>query len=676
MGLLEELRASTELKAWHNGGLGSFLDQSGNGITLSVGAGSGNAWRKVRGRLGYGGTAASELTGGVQASLDLSVATLFYAATFLPTGGAYLIHAINKYNGVSTGYATYLTAGTYNILLGSAAGNQSFGVGTIVPNLPTLVAHAWNGVNITTWINGIQVDLRAQTKVSNSVGQTYRFGWPAATSGLHQVSIGMGGMINRVLTGSEVARLYDEWMMSGPSVDLPRRNLVQVPKGLTDAEYAAKNIALDTAFETGIAGGARKVLDMGPNNYAGTITGVAIPGQDGFGLQYPGAASNVYFGDVTQLNSAAAFTLEHEVSWPTGNIVSNFLLTKYTDANNNIDIEPFGAAATTKKLYFAVCNAGATYGTTNSTVFRAGCVQHYMTVFNGLGADNAAKSQVYVDGELYPQTYVGNLPAATANLATKVLYAGYTGAASAIVQHNKMRASNVALTAAQARARYVEFARRVLLHETFEDVQVSLAAVSAGNMLGKWRVIDGGAQCVEDSVGRRSILTSQLAQAGVALPYNAAFGTWRFRFSSKNVSQQSTVQFISSVPGAYGVAGQTGYSFYCAGQFYLLKSGPTTFLATVGLGVVTPQNNVEYDVCITRRPSDCQFKMYLKGGTLTAWALVATATDTSHLSCSWINFSSGSINTTAAMPLYDPRDPTVGLIHYQGQLDPTAGELF
>lgn len=688
MGLLEELKAASQLKVYHNAQLGSLLDQSGNAINLGVGAGSGNTWRKVRGRWGYGGTAASELTAGVQASLDLTTATLFYTATFIPTGGAYLIHAVNKYNGVSTGYAAFMTAGTYNLLLGSAAGNQTFGVGSIVAGAPTHVAHAWDGAAITSWINGVQVDLRAQTKVSNSVGQSYRFGWPAATSGLHQVSIGMGGMVNRVLTGSEVARLYDEWMMSGPSADLPRRNFVQVPRGMTDVEYDALRIVLDTAFETGIVAGSRKVLDMGPNNYAGTLVGTPQPGQDGFGQRFDGVKDAVHFGDVTQLNSVAKFTVSMWAKATTANAAGGSpFWEKGTNANNRIGLT-LGDVSLPSRLYVVCGNGANTYGTTGAAPqTRAGQWQHYFVAFDGGPVADADKLRVWVDGESVAMTYpAGAIPATTPNMAGRNLYSGATDAIGALgywfgvePRDTKVTTSR-SVTAADVRRDYLVGARRVLLRETFEDVPVSLAAVSAGNMLGQWRVISGTWKCTESADGKRWL---ECVTAGaVAMSQPQAFGTWLLppmQYATPAAAIM-TIDFISVANMAtyyrvYSANDGTGLSRYLG----LARTGAN--LTYTANGYLLP--NVPYLMAVNRRPSDGRFTMYTRGGARPTWVLTdtsggggvltnPTAAETTTLTSSWC-----VVNATAGdkICLYDPKDPTVGFTHFQGQLDPTAREL-
>jgi Concanavalin A-like lectin/glucanases superfamily len=660
MGLLDELKASASLKVYHDGRRGGALDYSGNGLTLTP-AGAGHRFIRTPKGTAFTGTTTTELTSGVQASLDLTTATMFYVVVPYAASLSFpLIVSKSDGAGLTNGYTTYLST-NFNFALGDGAGSQVFAAASIAPyvGIPTMVTHAWNGTNIWTWINGNQVDLRAQTKVPTSVGKSYRLGW-SVTNGIYRVGVLNAGMVNRVLTGAEVARLYDDFLAEGPSPDLIRRNFVQVPRGMSDAEYAAQGICLDTDFVRRPDG---KIRDNGPNNYAGTVTGTPTPDGDGLHLKY--ASDNVAFGDVAQLNSASAFSIETVFKSGPGNI-GNHIAIKSLDVNNSLRLGGYGGFALTQFVHLGIFTGGvAKYASTvPNTVLRSGASQHVVATFN------AGTPVIYVDGESYPLTVDAAYPAATPNLATASLSCGSSPLEST---RNSMRVFTRALTAAEVRAAYLKnFAQKVLLRETFEDVPVSLGvSATAGMYIGGWRVIAGSALCNETVDGNRYLTTVAAASSGLAIPSKQAFGTWRFRFRTTNVSQESTINFIANVEGNYGAAGQASYAFYCVGQFYLLRGGAIAFLATVPAGVVVPQNNTEYDVVITRRPSDCQFKMYIKGGTLAQWTLVATVADATYLTSNWFNMFSTTVANTCSLNM----SPSYGVTMYQGVLDPTAGEI-
>lgn len=147
----------------------------------------------------------------------------------------------------------------------------------------------------------------------------------------------------------------------------------------------------------------------------------------------------------------------------------------------NIRCGPLDVAATSKFIYFGVGDAADTYGITTIGKVRADTKQHFLAVFNGAGTGNPGKTQLYVDGEDGALGgFVGTIPAATANMAGGTLAVG-KGSALPCTQFNQ-RIYTPPLTPTQARDAYVNnFAKKLLLRETLEDVPVSLvASVGAG----------------------------------------------------------------------------------------------------------------------------------------------------------------------------------------------------
>lgn len=689
MGLIHELVSARELKVYHDFQRRSLLDYSGNGIGLGVGAGSAGYWTKSGGRVGVSGTIATELTAGAQASLDLTVATLFY--TFTPMTPSYspTAMAISKSEGTGTllnGYTTLVSLTSVWLYLGNPSSFQSIlSSGALLNKFgyPVQVAHAWNGTTVWSWVNGVLTDLRPQTAIPTSAGRSYRFGWPGSV-GFHDMVLHNGGMVNRVLTGSEVSRLYEEFIDSPKPADLPRRNFVQVPRGLTDSEYAAKGIVLDTAFELVSVSGSRRILDLGPNNYAGTISGVVTPAKDGIGVRIGSVTDNILFPDVTQLNSAASFTYEEVCEFNDVNLpAAGYQAIKFLNVSNYIAMGPIvGAAGATKKHSTVIANGSVTYASTVANVLRKGCKQHIIAVYNGAGATNADKYQVYVDGEAYSCDFPGgNLPSTGPNLAAQALQTGATTGTPRTVE--SQRWSIPPMTAAQARASYLEFAKKVLLKETFEDVPVSLAAVSAGGYVGQWRVVSGSYKCSETSDGKRWL---ECVTAGCAiLPHSRFTGTTVFilRRASPMVGNVS-ICIAQNVPTAYNDANANGYAVLVTsagalGVYRLTGGAAVAYPFYTAAGYLL--GATDYKITINRRPSDGRFAMYVKGGSYTAETLVnvaggagsnPSASETTYFASSYfgVNMFAGD-----KLCMYDPRDPSVGLVHYQGQLDPTAGEL-
>ncbi len=681
---INELKASGNLKALWDFRKGSLLDISGNGNHFAINTGT-MSFIKANGNLSLTGAGGLKVT--TPTGLDLVTGTIFVVFKLYKSTIATANMLFMKGAGAGTllnGYHLYLSS-TPTLALGDGSTFQTAGLAT--QNVAKLVAapiacasFSWDGSVIKGFANGIQDFLGAQTKIPSPAVSSAYIGQGVSPSYLADSSVLYLMASNSILTPKEHSRLYEEFLLEGNSSDLARKNFVQIPRGLTDAEYNAKGIVLDTNFSTINIAGTRKVIDMGPNNYSGTIVGVApAANSDGSGLIFPTAATNAYFGDVTQLNSTSAFTIEHQISYPVGNIVSNFLLMKNTDVNNNIDIEPFGALATTKKAYIGICNASATYGTTNATVFRAGCNQHYMVVYNGAGATNADKSQFYVDGELYAQTYVGTLPVTTANLVTKVLYAGFTGSASAIVNHHALKVYNAALTATDVRGRYLEFAKKVLFKETFEDIPVSLAAATVGQMVGKWQVASGSWKCSEDTSGKRWLECVTAGNIILTNPDPYSFGTKTFKVNHIINSNFRFGVFLPTqqvIGAADPGATQKGYSYQIstANAFALwrLDSGvsPAVLWATADNYLAF---NTEYTITVSRRPSDGFISTWVNGGVLTNAVPSAPVADAIYVPTPCYFQVQGSVGDKIC--LYDPNDKKVGITHYQGQLNPVNGEL-
>ena len=678
MNIIADLRNSLNLPVFHDGRLGTLLDRSGHGITLGVGAGSGNKWDRTSRGYAFGGTNATELTAGVQASLDLTTATLFWAHV------SYITHTSNinliskstgLVGGLLNGYTGYLSGGV-GLALGDGVGIQTVQATFAEPlGQTTFVAFTWNGTNVSAYLNGNWVSTVAQTRVPSSVGRAYKFGWPAA-NGLRDVSLLFAGMSNRVLTGAEIARMYDEFLQDAYVLDLPRRNFVFMPQqGLGDAMETAQGLVLDTDFQRRSDG---KIRDLGPNNYAGTITGAVVPGQNGEGAILPTINDLVDWGDVVALNSASQFAVEWWGELPSGNIPTAYFMTKYQNANNNLQIGPIDGLSTPKKLYFGIDNGAGMLGSSTATVVRAGTRQHFMCVFNGGLVGDANRSRMFVDGELVTQNYSLAVPASLPNLAGFNYKNGYANL-TVPGTYAGQRVFSVAPSDAQVRQEYLNnFARKLLLRETLEDVPVTVgAAVGAGIYIGSSRVVSGTYKCSETTDGRRWL---ECITAGlVAIPNPYSFGTLVFNVTKADVSSFYLIA-AAALPALFSDAAQTGYMFNIAATEQVLFSrvsggAVAAFLAYTGANYLPTGSN--YTITINRRPSDGRFTLFQRGGAFVA----ATALDVAggggaNPTAAEATFTAGqwTVISMAAgdkMCGFDPNDTRVALLQvYQGVLNP------
>ena len=682
MTLINELRNSGNLPVFHDGRKCSLLDQSGHGLNLTIGAGSGNKFNKTQRGYGYAGTVATEYTAGVQASLDLTTATIFvaYVSYIAHTSN---INLVSKSTGLAgsllNGYTLYMSAGV-GIALGDNAATQTHPATYVEPiGIPTFVAFTWNGSNVISYLNGNLAYIATQTRIPTSTGQTYRFGW-ANAAGLRDVSLLFAGMSNRVLNNSEVARMYDEWLQDSYVLDLPRRNFAFIPQqGFNDATEISKSIVLDTDFQFIMDGATRKVRDLGPNNYIGAITGVVTPGQNGEGLAINVAASDeINNGDITQLNSTSSFTYETWFETLPGNIPASYIALKYKDSNNNIRIGCLGGSANPKQLVFSVFNAGAGYSNTTATQIRGGTKQHITCVFNGSGSTNADKSQIYIDGESTALTFATDFPATSSNLAGFGFY--HALGAGQLGTRFGERIFSTALTATQVRQEYLNnFARKLLLRETLEDVPVTVgAAVGAGGYVGSSRIISGTAKVSETTDGRRWIECA--TSVVTAMPQPTAFGTWRMKVRRASpLAGNLLVMFVGSVPTIYSDAAMNGYGWYLDNNGYFgvtrIAAGASAaweHLSTAGYYA----GNTEYDIVTNRRPSDGRFTSWLRGGAFADWTLANSDTAGSNPSAADATFVASTWTTSTFFAGnkfcgFDTNDSRIAVMQvYQGVLNP------
>lgn len=688
--LLSELKSAGQLKVMHDARKRSLLDFSGNNLTLAApGVGSGNQFEPTAWGTGFGGTVNTEYTAGVQASLDLTTATAFYVVIPMLTTYAPNSYIISKSDGGGTllnGYNVYL-AGSGTVCLGDAVGFQALATISLtgVTGRPLMAVHTWNGIQVVSYKNGIFVNSTAQTRVPASAGRSYRLGWPGGV-GLHSSPLLLAGMINRVLSSAEVARLYDEFMQDDFVLDVQhRRGAENFVQGISDSEYTRQGIILDTDFRRQPGGLIRDLT----GNYSGTATGIVVAGAEGKGGRFPSANDNISWGDVTQLNSTATFALETEIELPTGNIPTSYLHGKIAGAVTRIATRIATAPATTQPLYTYISNGADSYGYTTATVLRAGCKHHIMQVYNGAGATDALKHQVYVDGEAYALTFGPNpLPATTANLAGNALFSGFT-AVSTPCTHQKFRLHSGAPTAGQARAAFLRnYGQKVIWQAPGEDMPVSLVAsygTGTPNALGGgWRIVAGTHKISENTKSERWI---ECVTGGATVrPQPYFYGTYAFSVHrAADVATALLVQFQASLENTYLAANQNGYCLYVQANRAIVLATVTNGIVVavlVATGAAYIALNTRYDFIVSRRPSDGRFTVYIKGGAYTSWTLMSaagggsnpTAAETTYMASSFF-----SVNLAAGdkFLIHDPTVPGCPCPTriWRGVLDPTRNEV-
>ncbi|NOW96498.1 LamG-like jellyroll fold domain-containing protein [Mucilaginibacter sp. SG564] len=131
-------------------------------------------------------------------------------------------------------------------------------------------------------------------------------------------------------------------------------------------------------------------------------------------------------GDVTQLKSAAAFTLE---SWVYFNAVGswNNILAKSNTSTDRIAIQTGGGD---KSLYVILGNGSNSYGYTAANAVAAGQWYHVAVVFDGTQSTNASKLKLYINGTLQTLTFSGTIPSSTSSTNAAAFLAGSETTAS------------------------------------------------------------------------------------------------------------------------------------------------------------------------------------------------------------------------------------------------------
>jgi len=682
--MVNELRAASRLQLELRYQRGSLLDLSPSPLAAPALADTPMWIESEKGRGIATPIARGSLNYGAAAKLDFGATGAFFCAFVAPPSG--VDHALFRkmnYGAGTNGYCFFVGAGGGLVFqVGDAIGNVLAVNRSLTPEMARMRANTWcvrwTGGQVWADFNGGNVvSAAAMVKTPTPAGQNFIVGRDAVVDFANPSPLLELVASNTFLTAAESARLYSDWLRETYPKDLARRGFVYKYPSKNATEYAAAGIALDTDFGSEMNGTTRRIRDL-TNNYPGTITGVVIPGQNGEGQKTSSTNDGVDWGAFTPLNSAAYFSLEHWLEFPAGNIAVGYIDWRISGADG-CAIGNIIAAANPQKLAFRVINGTGDAATTTAQL-RGGTRQHLLCVFNGPGATNPEKGQVYIDGESVPLTFASNFPATTANLAARQLYTGQgLGVAGLPATHHGLRFySGVALTPTQARAAYVNnFAKKLLLRETLEDVPVSLvASVGAGGKIGPWDVIYGTWKCSETSDGKRWLECVTAGDAVVPIP-DCSFGTHTFYVQKHQLPSDTRIVLgTSRSPVGTALAGSNGYCTILDDNRRVRMSRYTAGIIDANLWV-TANNfyavDTTYQFTVARRVSDGRFQQWIKGGAYTVDTTTGgPAADATYTGLAWLHFQGGAGDKLC---LYDPRDPTVAFSVYQGCLNPTMGEL-
>ena len=153
------------------------------------------------------------------------------------------------------------------------------------------------------------------------------------------------------------------------------------------------------------------------NNYdSGTYNGALFSqtGKYGNGLGFDGTNDKITVGDVTQLNSASAFTIMGWFKQTTLDQARGMFTKEKNISNATVN----GSTYTNGNLYSYIMNGSQAYGYFDySLSVTAGQWFHYALVFDGSQSTNATREKVYINGTQKTLLFNLTIPATTANMA-------------------------------------------------------------------------------------------------------------------------------------------------------------------------------------------------------------------------------------------------------------------
>lgn len=678
--LLEKLKGSQALQAYWDLRTGSLLDLSGNPVPnplTPVAAVTAPTWdRSSSGRCiqsAYDGTATGLTTTGNPASLQLSTLTFF---------------AVAKRN-LSNGAAAYQTIMqkqlAWSLFFNAGAEPKSFGSydwGGGAPRASTFTAQPDGRIHLFAvssvsglaggtafYVDGVARGT-AQVTVSSQAND-----WRIAGGVAGQALWGgvlLAGIVNRLLSPAEHARLFNEWMESGFVTDVSTRMFFGPwQQGMSDDEYARQGIVLDTDLVRQPNGQTRDMV----GSYPGTITNILVPGPDGSGGTFA-ASTQVTHAAVLPISQAPACSIVMDTRNPASFTAGRYVLQASNGVADSLYWLMIPGGALWPRVQLTVGGVAA-YGEPAANVLRAGVRQHVVSVFNGVGATNADRLKIYVDGEQQALNFSGNIPALMPTL-TASFAQGLNPISHSHTCH-QLQVRTTAMSAANVRDEYVRWAQNVDWQAAGEDVPVSLvASVASPQHIGSWRVVDGTWKVSEDSAGKRWLECVTAGTILIPAPTLLMFGTHTFTVVKAQAPTSTRLAFLTmgdSVIGG-GVAGQNGYCTVLDDNLAVRVSRVTNGIIPANV-FITGNNFVAlatpYTFAVARRPSDCRFSQWIKGGAYPDFrATAGPGTEASYFTCSWLHFQGGAGDK---LLINDPSRPGACLRHFRGQLNPTLNEV-
>lgn len=493
-------------------------------------------------------------------------------------------------------------------------------------------------------------------------GSNLDIGHQGSASGV--TDVGLFAMFTRVLAPSEISALFLELDREIPGLlDAPKRKFSFPYPTLTPAQAAAQGLVLDTDFVRRSDG---KVRNLAPTAYSGTVVGAPVPSQGGEGMVFNGSTDAVSMGDVTQINGARYLTYSFVIRLPSTGVVSGGTIHGKTSlaTGARTQTQVIGPSPGPHALqYYEISPAvGAHQRVSNSAVLYAGMDQHVVIVRDGDGTTDSDKIKMYVDGTLVPATsYAFPFGATTdPSLAGFPLDIGreFTAVNPLAATVRSLRVRSTALTAAEVRAEYLQWAKRLLLDGRLRSdgsCPVSLTNLNVRSIQVPGTIWQGVQTTpttlgvVEDAgTGERYLNMS----ARIGVPQGQAFGSWAWEWQ---VSNLATFMPVASNPVAYATPPQNGYVIYQDGggiQFGRSDNGVFANFANV----VGAYNNRRLRFWLSRTSAG-QFDLWLKDG-VNAWILLASANDLTYVTSTWM-IATG----TGTARLYD-------VLHVQGAMTP------
>lgn len=671
MKLLADLRAASQLKSLTDFTTGSIYDPiSQQFCQATVGV---PTWAQTRKGWGVNSTGVANITGltlANAASLQLNTCTLFVAAQHDRVDPV----AYHTLFGKQNAYLLFLnpTTQTFVVLDPTGGSYQNSGISPRrgVPHLyvATIVSGQTGG--LAMYVDGSFGAFGTVTVLNHASYWVYGCYTASANNNL-QGSVLTAGVVNRVLSASEVGRLYDEWMDVGFVSDTSTRMFFGPwSTSMSDAEYNRQGVVLDTDLVRQPNGQTRDMV----GSYPGTITNILVPGPDGTGGTFA-VNTQVTHAAVLPISQAPACSIVMDTRNPASFTAGRYALQASNGVADSLYWLMIPGGALWPRVQLTVGGVAA-YGEPTANVLRAGVRQHVVSVFNGPGATNADRLKIYVDGEQQVLNFSGNIPALMPTLTAA--FAQGLNPISHIHTCNQLQVRTTAMSAANVRDEYVRWAQNVDWQAAGEDVPVSLVvSVASPQYIGSWRVVAGTWKVSEDSAGKRWLECVTAGTILIPAPSLLMFGTHTFtvvKAQQPVVTRLSVLTGESAVGG--GVAGQNGYCTELDANLAVAMSRVTA--GVVALNVFITANGFvalakPYTFVVARRPSDCRFSQWIKGGAYPDFrATAGPGTEASYFTCSWLHFQGGAGDK---LLINDPPRPGACICHFRGQLNPTLNEV-